>query len=71
MEIIKNQHLDYLNMNIFKNTIKKETTDTRAFTYSKNKVQLNFSLRTDIKSELKDFRDILEQALEDVNKELK
>ena len=57
-------------MNIFKNTIKKDTTDTRAFTYSKNKVNLNFSLRTDIKSELKDFRDILEQALEDVNKEL-
>jgi hypothetical protein len=40
-------------MNIFKNTIKKDTTDTRAFSYSKNKVNLNFSLRTDIKSELK------------------
>ena len=58
-------------MNIFKNTIKKETTDTRAFTYSKNKVQLNFSLRTDIKSELKDFRELLLQAVEDINKELK
>ncbi len=57
-------------MNIFKNTIKKETTDTRAFTYSKNKVQLNFSLRTDIKSELKDFRELLLQAVEDINKEL-
>lgn len=58
-------------MNIFKNTIKKDTTDTRAFSYSKNKVNLNFSLRTDIKSELKDFRDILLQAVEDINKELK
>ena len=58
-------------MNIFKNTIKKETTDTRAFTYSKNKVQLNFSLRTDIKSELKDFKELLLQAVEDINKELK
>jgi hypothetical protein len=57
-------------MNIFKNTIKKDTTDTRAFTYSKNKVQLNFSLRTDIKSELKDFRELLLQAVEDINKEL-
>jgi hypothetical protein len=57
-------------MNIFKNTIKKDTTDTRAFTYSKNKVQLNFSLRTDIKSELKDFRELLLQAIEDINKEL-
>ena len=57
-------------MNIFKNTIKKETTDTRAFTYSKNKVQLNLSLRTDIKSELKDFRELLLQAVEDINKEL-
>lgn len=57
-------------MNIFKNTIKKETTETRAFTYSKNKVQLNFSLRTDIKSELKDFRELLLQAVEDINKEL-
>ena len=57
-------------MNIFKNTIKKDTTDTRAFSYSKNKVQLNFSLRTDIKSELKDFRELLLQAIEDINKEL-
>lgn len=57
-------------MNIFKNTIKKDTTDTRAFTYSKNKVQLNFSLRTDIKSELKDFKELLLQAVEDINKEL-
>jgi len=57
-------------MNIFKNTIKKETTETRAFTYSKNKVQLNFSLRTDIKSEMKDFRELLLQAVEDINKEL-
>jgi hypothetical protein len=57
-------------MNIFKNTIKKETTDTRAFSYSKNKVQLNFSLRTDIKSEMKDFRELLLQAVEDINKEL-
>ena len=58
-------------MNIFKNIVKKETVDTRAFTYSKNKVQLNFSLRTDIKSELKDFRELLLQAVEDINKELK
>lgn len=58
-------------MNIFKNTIKKDTTDTRAFSYSKNKVNLNFSLRTDIKSELKDFRELLLQAIEDINKELK
>lgn len=57
-------------MNIFKNTIKKDTTDTRAFSYSKNKVQLNFSLRTDIKSEMKDFRELLLQAVEDINKEL-
>jgi hypothetical protein len=34
-------------------------------------VQLNFSLRTDIKSELKDFRELLLQAVEDINKELK
>jgi len=57
-------------MNIFKNTIKKDTTDTRAFKYSKNKVNLNFSLRIDIKSELKDFRELLLQAVEDINKEL-
>jgi hypothetical protein len=57
-------------MNIFKNIVKKETVDTRAFTYSKNKVMLNFSLRTDIKSELKDFRELLLQAVEDINKEL-
>lgn len=57
-------------MNIFKNTIKKETIDTRTFSYSKNKVNLNFSLITDIKSELKDFKELLLQAVEDINKEL-
>lgn len=58
-------------MNILKNIVKKETVDTRQFSYSKNKVNLNFSLRTDVKSELKDFKELLLQAVEDINKELK
>ena len=58
-------------MNILKNIVKRETVDTRQFSYSKNKVNLSFTLRTDVKSELKDFRDLLEKAIEDINKELK
>lgn len=58
-------------MNILKNIVKRKTVDTRQFSYSKNKVNLGFTLRTDVKSELKDFRDLLEKAIEDINKELK
>ena len=58
-------------MNILKNIVKREKVDKRQFSYSKNKVNLGFTLRTDVKSELKDFRDLLEKAIEDINKELK
>ncbi len=43
---------------------------SRNFNYTKGNVRLNFTLRIDIKQELKDFKECLEQALKDVNEEL-
>lgn len=56
-------------MKIF-NKIKKNNTTNKIFSYSKGKVSLNFNLRTDIKTELKDFADLLKVAQQDVEKEL-
>ena len=42
----------------------------RIFTYQKGKCQLLFNLRIDIKNELRDFKQLLEEALEDVSEEL-
>lgn len=42
----------------------------RKFDYVKGKVHLDFTLRIDIKQELKDFMEILCAAVEDVQKEL-
>lgn len=58
-------------MNILKNIVKRETVDTRQFSYSKNKVNLGFTLRIDTKTELKDFKDLLLKAIEDIEIELK
>ena len=43
---------------------------TKTFNYSKNGVTLSFSLRTDVKNQLIDFKEILETALSDINKEI-
>jgi len=53
-----------------KNPVKVETIDRRNFTYSKNGIQLTFVLRIDTKQELKDFKDLLLKATEDVDKEI-
>jgi hypothetical protein len=50
--------------------LKKQHTDSRAFSYAKGNVQLNFTLRTDIKQELKDFKEVLQAALVDVDAEI-
>ena len=50
-----------------KKAIKKETMITkREFSYMLGNVRLNFTLRTDIKGELKDFLEILKDAVQDV-----
>lgn len=46
------------------------STLARTFTYSLNGVQLNFTLRVDVKDELDAFAQLLETALADVREEI-
>lgn len=46
------------------------TKDSRHFTYSKGEVTLDFKLRTDMKTQLKDFGECLKAAQKDVAEEL-
>lgn len=45
-------------------------TETRNFSYSKGTTTLRFNLRTDIKQELKDFKELMLMALSDIDIEL-
>lgn len=53
-----------------KKILQREQTENKSFGYKKGNVQLNFTLRVDIKQELKDFKECLEAALSDVDKVL-
>lgn len=53
-----------------KNKIKNNSTTQKNFAYEKGKVSLSFSLRTDIKQDLKDFAELLQIAILEVNNEL-
>jgi len=53
------------------NLLKKENTTAKTFNYSLGKVKLGFTLRVDIKQELKDFLQCLESAEKEVKEELK
>ena len=55
---------------MFKKTIITNNTTSKNFSYSKGKCQLNFSLRTDVKTELKDFLELLKVAQIEVEKEI-
>jgi len=48
--------------------VSNDQTESRAFKYAKGDVNLSFTLRTDIVTELKDFKEVLEVALVDVSK---
>ena len=48
----------------------KELIKNRTFSYTKGKINLNFTLRTDIKDELKIFRELLEVAILEVREEI-
>jgi hypothetical protein len=50
--------------------IKEDHIERKSFNYSKNGVELNFTLRTDIKTELNIFKELMEKAIEDIKKEL-
>lgn len=54
-----------------KKTLIIKNTTSKNFSYSKGSRNLNFSLRTDTKTELKDFLELLKVAQEEVEKEIK
>lgn len=57
-------------MSIFKQ-VKSDNKVSKQFSYSKGNVALNFTLRIDIKNELKDFLECLKVAQKEVEEELK
>jgi hypothetical protein len=57
-------------MTMFKKQLKSNHEDWRNFSYSQGDVNIKINLRTDIKSQLKDCKIILEEMLNDVQKEL-
>lgn len=48
----------------------KNNTINKNFSYRKGNVQLEFSLRTDIKQQLKDFLELLKVAVTEVQEEI-
>ena len=54
-----------------KNTLTKSLISRKEFTYTKNKVNLTFTLRVDNSSELKPFKSCLEAAVKDIDEILK
>ena len=57
-------------MIMFRKQLKSNHEDWRNFNYSKGDTALNFKLRIDIKSQLKDYKELLEKAIQDVDDEL-
>lgn len=55
---------------ISKDFTSRDHTDSRTFSYKRNDTQLSFTLRTDIKQQLKDFLEILNAAAADVAEEI-
>ena len=47
--------------------IVKNNIDRKEFNYSKGACNLNFTLRTDVKTELKDFRECLLEGVKDID----
>ena len=54
-----------------KNVTVRQHTDSKQFAYSRNGVNLSFTLRVDIKQELKDFLELLKTAVVEVETEIK
>ncbi len=50
--------------------IQSDNKQNKVFSYTVGNTQLGFTLRTDIKGELKNFRSLLERAIVDIDKEL-
>jgi hypothetical protein len=58
-------------MSIFKDIIKKQIEERKTFSYSKNNVNLAFTLRVDIKKDMIDFRALLDGAISDIDEIIK
>lgn len=54
-----------------KTIIQTNNTTNKNFFYSKGRVSLNFTLRNDIKQDLKDFLELLQRSVQDVESEIK
>ncbi len=54
-----------------KNVLTKIITNNKDFSYSKKDVNLKFSLRVDNSSQLRPFRECLEEAIKDIDEILK
>ena len=52
------------------NPVEKNHVTRKSFSFKIGKVNLDFTLRTDIKTELEDFKQLLVDALEEVTKDL-
>jgi plastocyanin domain-containing protein len=50
--------------------IKKDHQTNRTFNFSKGEVNLSFTLRTDKKGQLKDFKKLLIEATDEVDEEI-
>lgn len=67
MNIIKEiNNMSWLN----KKQIQNNSTTSKNFSYTKGNTSLSFTLRTDIKQDLKDFAELLKVAILEVNKEI-
>jgi len=55
----------------FFNKVKNNNTEMKNYSYEKNKITLKFSLRTDIKHQMKDFLELLKTAQVEVENDLK
>jgi len=53
-----------------KKQIKSNSSIARTFDYNQNGVRLNFTLRIDVKQELKDFLELLKLAEKEVEEEI-
>jgi len=55
---------------IKKSIVQDKSTSTKNFFYEKNGITLDFKLRTDIKTQLKDFKELLSVAILEVDNEI-
>lgn len=53
-----------------KNITQRDHTENKTFSYKRNGVELDFTLRIDIKQQLKDFLELLKEAQKDVESEI-